>query len=95
MACPVPSGTQPHEAVLPMKSWLLGLALTAVAVLVAVGVYWRSRPGGGPEADKPSFDLPPLSASPFQNTSLAVGYVGIAACKECHAEQHEHSGVLG
>jgi tetratricopeptide (TPR) repeat protein len=69
-----------------MKHWLLRLALTAG--ILAAGMYWRSWFGYGPAPKKPAFDLPPLSKSPYQNTSLAVGYVGITVCKECHAEQH-------
>jgi tetratricopeptide (TPR) repeat protein len=39
----------------------------------------------------PRFDPPGPSASPFQNTS-AGEYVGIAACAECHAEEHRTFG---
>jgi predicted CXXCH cytochrome family protein len=78
----------------------LGLAVAAV-VLVCGGVYLWRRPARGPDKPAVNYDLPPLSASPYRNTSPDATYVGIAACAECHADEYRsyrrttHSLALG
>jgi hypothetical protein len=71
-----------------MKQSIRWLAL-AVALLAAGGVaVWRWRAPARLEEPRPGFDLPPLSASPFLNTSPAARYVGLAACAGCHPREH-------
>jgi hypothetical protein len=47
-----------------------------------------ARPDPRPEGPRPAFDLPPLSASPFLNTSPGAAYVGLRACIACHPGEH-------
>jgi predicted CXXCH cytochrome family protein len=84
------------------KRSVVGLTLAAVVVLAVVGgVYWGWRSTGSLDKPKPHFDLPPLSASPFANTSPAATYVGIAGCGKCHEAEYRswrqtaHSQALG
>jgi predicted CXXCH cytochrome family protein len=78
--------------------WLL---LAATVAGLAGGVYLWRRSSRPPETAPPSFELPPLSTSPYRNTSPEATYVGIAACAECHADesrsyhQTTHSLALG
>ncbi len=73
-----------------MKRSTRWLALAAVALLAAGGlVAWRwHSPSRRVEEPRSSFDLPPLSASPFLNTSPTAGYVGLQTCAECHPDEH-------
>lgn len=71
-----------------------------VVLLAAGGWYVRSRFLPREQPPNP-FDLPPLSASPFLNTSPEVSYVGVKVCAECHKGKHRtwqytpHSKALG
>lgn len=56
-----------------------------VALAVAAGAIWLAR-RPGPTADP--FPVPPLPASPYRNTRPDVAYVGSAACRDCHPDEH-------
>src|SRR5689334_1898893 len=74
--------------------WLLVLAVLAAGA-GSVGLY-LARTDGTAAALPPSFDVPPVTASPFLNTRPGVGYVGSARCRECHAAEHAsfaHTGM--
>ncbi len=62
----------------------LGLAALLLAAALA-GKSWLRRPPPPPEPAP--FPLPPVSSSPFLNTSPAAEYVGSEACRSCHADQ--------
>jgi Tfp pilus assembly protein PilF len=69
--------------------WKVWLAVAAgVAALAAVTVWYVRRPGP-PSLPQDPFPLPALSKSPYLNTGPDARYVGMAACKECHAGNHE------
>jgi hypothetical protein len=41
-----------------------------------------------PVANPEPFPLPPVAASPYENTHSAARYVGTERCIQCHADQH-------
>lgn len=62
--------------------WLI--LLTAVIATAAAAVWFRgARPLS--EVDP----LPPVAASVFRNTQPQAAFVGAAACRECHPDQHQ------
>src|SRR5690348_6180142 len=68
--------------------WVLGLLAVAVAAAAVASVVWlKRRPGPTPAAEDP-FPLPPFSATAFLNAGPDARYVGAAACKECHPQNH-------
>jgi len=58
-------------------TFALGVALFLVLIIVAAVVVWRRQPSHGRTAD-----FVPRKLEPDQ------GYVGSAACKSCHSEEH-------
>ena len=70
-----------------LAAWLVAGCLSAVVLLFAV--WWRTtrREIGPPLPSSPPAEDPRLSYSgPFLNVRPDVGYVGDAACAECHAK---------
>jgi len=69
----------------------------AVSGLAAGGAAWLVHSGTKPSGESPSppkraendAPLPPMSASPFLNTSASAKYVGSDVCAECHREPHQ------
>src|SRR5262245_1338248 len=68
------------------RTFCIGSATLIVLVSVAFYLFnGPSRTGQPPAID---VRLPPLSDTPYLNASPDVAYVGVAACAECHADEH-------
>jgi predicted CXXCH cytochrome family protein len=61
-----------------------------IAILVGIGTayWWQRKPARKVEKPKKTFDLPPLSSSPYLNTLPSAFYVGLKTCAECHEDQY-------
>jgi hypothetical protein len=71
------------------RAWLLGIGGLLGVALLATGLaaswrLWKKAP----PAEAELFPLPPLSPSPFLNTTAEAHYVGSDACRSCHPERH-------
>src|SRR6185437_8552760 len=84
-----------------LRSRQVLLATLGLGLLAVGGWYVTSWLFPGEQTPPVSFDLPPLSASDFLNTSAEAKYVGIKVCAGCHAGKHRtwqytpHSKALG
>src|SRR5262249_23088092 len=70
------------------RAWLLGMGGLLGVALLATGLIacwrlWEKAPTGEAEL----FPLPPLSPSPFLNTTPEAHYVGSEACRSCHPDR--------
>ena len=81
----------PGDAPAPAKRWAL-IALGVAAVAAAVfGVGQALRKGDTPAPrpiDAPPAAPPKAEQPRFRNTDPAIGYIGSAACAECHTAEH-------
>jgi predicted CXXCH cytochrome family protein len=64
----------------------VGLAVI-IGALAWGGVYLWRRPAREREKATPTYELPPLSTSPYLNIGPDAKYVGVAACAECHPNE--------
>ncbi len=88
---PNPTPTPDPSAPPATRPWRLmvwiGLPL-AIAVVAFVTWPTGRAPGPPTQPDRPP-PLPPVTATPFTNTN-STGWVGAAACAECHPRIAEH-----
>jgi hypothetical protein len=63
-------------------------ALISAGIAVTVLVWPSSDVPNKPGSAAPDFPIPPFSETRFQNTGNDARYIGIAACADCHKEQH-------
>jgi Tfp pilus assembly protein PilF len=68
--------------------WKVWLAVAAGVAALAVAV-WFTRRSGPPSLPEDPFPPPALSESPYLNTRPDARYVGMTACKQCHASNHD------
>ncbi|HEX4609707.1 MAG TPA: hypothetical protein VH092_16025, partial [Urbifossiella sp.] len=80
----------------PRRPWVVAAAgggLAAAAVAAGV-VFWPRSTDPRSDPAPAAAPLPPLSSSRFLNTRPGVGYIGDAACADCHndlcASYHRH-----
>ncbi len=70
------------------KRPLAWLGLAVVVALLSLRLYAQLSAVSSSAMPPTKFPPPPLSASSFLNTAGQATYVGIAACAECHADEH-------